>query len=60
MKQDEKNIAKWGVLEYTLTTNNAEDIENKASQILEVLNRKYRSLTIKEAIGDIRVRALWI
>ncbi|MFR8733444.1 MAG: NlpC/P60 family protein [Clostridium perfringens] len=57
VKQDEKNIAKWGVLEYTLTTNNAEDIENKASQILEVLNRKYRSLTIKEAIGDIRVRA---
>lgn len=57
IKQDEKNIAKWGVLEYTVTTNNAEDIENKASQILEVLNRKYRSLTIKEAIGDIRVRA---
>lgn len=57
VKEDKENIARWGVLEYTITTNNAEDIDNKASQILEVLNRKYRSLTIKQAIGDIRVRA---
>lgn len=57
IKEDKANIAKWGVLEYTVVTNNDEDIENKASQLLELLNRVYRSLVIKDVIGDIRVRA---
>lgn len=57
VKQDEENIKKWGVLEYTVVTNNDEDIENKASQLLELLNRKYRSLTLKNIIGNYKIRA---
>lgn len=57
IKQDEESISNWGVLEYTIVTNNAEDIENKANQLLELFNRKYRSLELKNVIGDIRVRA---
>lgn len=57
VKEDGGNIAKWGVLEYTVTTNNAEDIDNKAAMLLETLNRVYRSLEIKQAIGNIKVRA---
>lgn len=56
VKEDKENIKKWGVLEYSVMTNNDEDIEKKASQILEVLNRKFRSLDIKQAIGNTKVR----
>lgn len=55
--EDRKSIENWGVLTYTVTTNNDEDIDNKAKQLLELFNRKYRSLTLKNVIGDIRVRA---
>lgn len=54
--QDEESIKKWGVLEYTIRTNNAEDAGNKAKQILEVVNRKYRSLKIKKTVGNVKVR----
>lgn len=57
IKEDRKSVKRWGVLEYTIKTNNAEDIEKKASQLLEILNRKYRSFKVKKAIGDIRIRA---
>jgi len=55
--EDRKSIENWGVLTYTVTTNNDEDIDNKAKQLLELFNRKYRSLTLKNVIGDIRVIA---
>lgn len=57
VKEDRESIKRWGVLEYTVKTNNDEDIEAKASQLLELFNRKYRSFKIKQAIGDERIRA---
>lgn len=57
IKEDKTSIKEWGVLEYTVVTNNDEDIENKASQLLEILNRKYRSLQIKDIIGNVEIRA---
>lgn len=57
VKQDLENIKKWGVLEYTVVTNNDEDIDTKSSQLLELLNRKFRSLTLKDIIGNPKIRA---
>lgn len=54
--QDEESIRRWGVLEYTIRTNNAENAGTKAKQILEVVNRKYRSLKIRKALGNVNVR----
>lgn len=57
VKQNASSIKRWGVLEYTVTTNNDEDIDKKASQLLEIFNRVYRSLTIKNVTGNASVRA---
>ena len=55
-KSDE-NIGKWGVLQYygKLTAN--ENGRAKAESLLKLYNSKSRGLKLKNAVGDIRVRA---
>lgn len=57
VKEDREAIRQWGILEYTVKTNNDEDIENKASQLLELFNRKFRSFKVKQVIGNVNIRA---
>ena len=54
--QDVENINKWGILQ---TTEKADDSENptiKGQQILACKNRVKKSLTIKNAVGNIDIR----
>lgn len=56
--EDTKSIERWGLLSYTDTTNNEElDIEAKAKELLQVLNRKHRKLRLKNIVGRLDVRA---
>lgn len=56
--EDLSNISKWGLLNYIDTTNNEElNLKGKAKELLKLLNNKHRSLRIKNAVGDARVRA---
>lgn len=56
--EDKGNISKWGLLNYTDVTNNEElNLDGKAKELLKFLNRKHRTLKIKNTIGDIKVRA---
>lgn len=56
--EDLSNISKWGLLNYTDVTNNEElNLDGKAKELLKFLNRKHRTLKIKNTIGDIKVRA---
>lgn len=57
MTRDIDNIAKWGVLQYYDKVNKPEDAKNKAAKLLEWYNRKSKSLSIKNALGDIRIRS---
>ena len=50
------NINKWGVLQYYDTLQKNENGQNKANALLSLYNSKTRKLTIKNAIGDNRVR----
>lgn len=51
------NIIKWGVLQYFDKVEEKENIQMKGNALLEIYNRKGRSLSIKNVFGDIRVRA---
>lgn len=56
--EDKKNIAEWGLLNYSdITTNKDLNLDATAKELLRVLNRKYRELKIKNAIGNLKVRA---
>lgn len=55
--QDSNNINKWGVLQYFDTLKEGEDGKTKANALLSLYNKKTRRLTIRNAIGDVRVRA---
>jgi hypothetical protein len=55
--QDGTNINRWGVLQYFDTLQEGENGQSKADALLELYNKKTRKLTIKNAIGDNRVRA---
>lgn len=55
--QDSKNINKWGVLQYYQSEQNNAGLKSKTNSLLKLYNRKSRNLTIKNAAGDIRVRA---
>lgn len=54
---DAGNIIKWGVLQYFDKVEEKENIQMKGNALLEIYNRKGRSLSIKNVFGDIRVRA---
>lgn len=56
--EDKKNIAEWGLLNYSdITTNKDLNLDTTAKELLKVLNRKHRELKIKNAIGNLKVRA---
>lgn len=58
MPYDSSTIAKWGVLQLTESVNpkKALNIQQKADSLLALHNRVGRTLTIQNAIGDVRVR----
>ena len=47
----------WGILRYNETVPNELNLQDRANKILELKCRPTRDLTIKNAFGDIRVRA---
>lgn len=51
------NINQWGVLQYYDTLKENENGQSKADALLDLYNHKTRNLTIKNALGDVRVRA---
>ena len=55
--QDGDNINRWGVLQYFDKLKEGENGEAKAAALLNLYNAKTRSLKIKNAFGDVRVRA---
>lgn len=55
--QDSSNINKWGVLQYYEKLNDATNAKTMADALLKLHNAKTRTLKIKDALGDIRVRA---
>lgn len=55
--RDSSNINRWGLLQYTESLNDKTNAESKTDALLNLYNRKTRSLSIKNAFGDIRVRA---
>jgi hypothetical protein len=57
--EDQKNKGTWGMLQFFdyFDTNDDVNINAKAKSLLDLYNRKTRSLTIQKAFGDPRVRA---
>lgn len=56
ISKDSGNINRWGVLQYTDTVKIPSNGSAKADALLKLYNSKTRSLSIKDALGDIRVR----
>lgn len=57
LAKDSENINRWGVLQFYDTLQEGENGSSKAEQLLSYYNKKTRKLSIKDACGDIRVRA---
>lgn len=57
ISQDSSNINNWGVLQYCDTLQKGENGQAKVDALLSLYNKKTRKLTIKNALGDTRVRA---
>jgi len=55
--QDGTHINDWGILQYFDTLSKGENGQAKADALLQLYNKKTRSLRIKKAFGDTRVRA---
>jgi hypothetical protein len=55
--QDSEHMNDWGVLQYYDTLQEGENGQAKVDALLELYNSKTRKLTIRNAFGDIRVRA---
>ena len=55
--QDSENMNAWGVLQYFDTLQEGENGKAKADALLSLYNKKTKNLTIKNAFGDVRVRA---
>lgn len=55
--QHGENINQWGLLQYFEKLNEGENGQAKADALLSLYNQKTRNLSIKNAFGDIRVRA---
>lgn len=55
--QHGENINKWGVLQYYEKLQKGENGKVKADALLSLYNKKTRKLTIKNVLGDCRVRA---
>ena len=57
MAKDSSKINEWGVLQYYDTLQDGENGQTKANALLELYNKKQRNRSIKNMIGDVRVRA---
>lgn len=57
ISQDGSNINQWGMLQYYDTLKEGENGKAKADALLSLYNRKTKNLVIKNAFGDVRVRA---
>ena len=55
--RDSKTIGQWGLLQYYESLQEGEDGKTKADALLKLYNTKTRKLSVKNAIGDVRVRA---
>lgn len=55
--KDSANINAWGLLQYTDTVELSTSGAAKAEALLKLYNTKTRSLSISDALGDVRVRA---
>ena len=55
--QDSNNMNTWGVLQHFDTLQEGENGQAKADALLSLYNKKTRNLSIKNAFGDVRVRA---
>lgn len=55
--QHGENINKWGVLQYYDTLQEGENGKAKAEALIQLYNQKTRTLQIKNALGDVNVRA---
>lgn len=54
--KDSSHINEWGLLQYLDTVQKGENGKSKADSLLKLYNAKTKSLTVKDAFGDIRVR----
>lgn len=55
--KDSQNINQWGVLQYRDELQEKENGQAKADALLQLYNKPTRSLSVKGAFGDVRVRA---
>lgn len=55
--EDSGNMSKWGVLQYYEKVTKVENAKSKGAALLYLYNKKSKDLTLKNAIGDLRVRA---
>lgn len=55
--QDSSNINKWGVLQYYEKLNDPTNAKTMADAMLALYDAKSRSLSMKDVLGDVRVRA---
>lgn len=55
--QDSRHINAWGMLQYFDTLSKGENGQAKADALLKLYNSRTRNLKIKNAAGDLRVRA---
>ena len=55
--QSGENMNRWGVLQYFEKLQKGENGQAKADALLSLYNAKTKNLSIKDAFGDIRVRA---
>ena len=56
MARDSSNINRWGLLQYFDKLQEGKNGEAKAAALLTLYNKETKSLTIKDACGDSRVR----
>lgn len=54
--QDSSNMNRWGILQYFDKLQDGENGQTKAEALLKLYNKETRTLTIKDACGDDRVR----
>lgn len=57
MTKDSKSIKQWGVLQYYEKLDDPISGAAMAEELLKLYNKTKRSITIKDAFGDVRVRA---
>ncbi len=55
--QDGEKMNQWGVLQYFESVQTATGAAAKANSLLKLYDQKTRKLTVKNALGDVRVRA---